>query len=81
MAQFRELLTDQTRVLGPDAPDTLTSRNNLAFWLAEAGQVEAAVAQFHELLTAHTRVLGPDAPNTLTTRNNLAFWLGEADQG
>ena len=27
---FRELLPDQERVLGPDHPDTLTTRNNIA---------------------------------------------------
>ena len=74
------LLADRTGVLGPDAPDTLASRSNLASSLAEAGQVETAVAGFHELLTDQTRVLGPDAPATLTTRNNLAFWLAEAGQ-
>ncbi|WP_406500406.1 tetratricopeptide repeat protein [Streptomyces sp. NBC_01590] len=29
---FAGLLTDQERVLGPDHPDTLTTRNNLASW-------------------------------------------------
>ena len=76
----RKLLADRTRVLGPDAPDTLLTRNNLASCLAEAGQVEAAVAQFRKLLADRTRVLGPDAPDTLATRNNLASWLAEAGQ-
>ena len=30
---FERLLTDQMRVLGPDAPNTLITRNNLAHWL------------------------------------------------
>jgi tetratricopeptide (TPR) repeat protein len=77
---YRELLADRTRVLGPDAPDTLTTRNNLASLLGRSGQVEAAVAQFGELLADRTRVLGPDAPATLATRNNLAFRLAEAGQ-
>ena len=33
IGQFRRLLDDQVRVLGPDHPDTLTTRNNLASWL------------------------------------------------
>jgi hypothetical protein len=36
----RELLPDQERVLGPDHPDTLTTRGNIAYWarmLAEKG--------------------------------------------
>ncbi|MFE2039163.1 hypothetical protein ACFXBB_39285 [Streptomyces scopuliridis] len=29
---FADLVADSLRVLGPDHPDTLTARNNLAFW-------------------------------------------------
>ena len=31
---YRQLLADQRRVLGPDAPQTLTTRNNLD-WLEQ----------------------------------------------
>ena len=65
---WRALLADQQRVLGPDAPDTLTTRNNLASWLGQAGQVEAAVEQSRALLADQQRVQGPDAPGTLATR-------------
>ena len=64
--------------LGPDHPDTLTARANLARWLGEAGQPDQAAAQYRDLLTDYLRVLGPDHPDTLTTRANLARWLGEA---
>ena len=36
-AQYRDLLTDRLRVLGPDHSDTLTTRGNLAHWLGVAG--------------------------------------------
>jgi hypothetical protein len=36
------LLADQGRVLGPDHPDTLTSRNNLANAYRAAGRTEKA---------------------------------------
>jgi tetratricopeptide (TPR) repeat protein len=75
---FERLLTDRTRVLGPDAPATLATRNNLASLLGESGRVAEAVTAFERLLTDRTRVLGPDAPATLTTRNNLASLLGES---
>jgi hypothetical protein len=32
VAAFEELLADHLRVLGPDHPNTLTTRNNLAHW-------------------------------------------------
>ena len=67
-------------MLGPDHPDTLTTRRNLARWLGEAGQPGQAANQFRDLLTDYLRVLGPDHPDTLTTRGNLAHWLGEAGQ-
>jgi hypothetical protein len=31
-SQFRDLLTDYLRVLGPDHPHTLTVRDQLAYW-------------------------------------------------
>ena len=34
---FEVLLADQVRVLGPDHPDALTTRNNLAYWRRQAG--------------------------------------------
>ncbi|WP_051893278.1 tetratricopeptide repeat protein, partial [Streptomyces erythrochromogenes] len=72
-------LTETTRHhLGEDHPDTLTTRNNLAYWRGEAGDAAGAAAAFADLLTDRARVLGPDHPNTLTTRNNLAYWRGEA---
>uniref|UniRef100_UPI002AD5A00C tetratricopeptide repeat protein n=1 Tax=Frankia sp. Cas3 TaxID=3073926 RepID=UPI002AD5A00C len=33
----RELLPDRERVLGPDHPDTLTTRHNIAAWTGLAG--------------------------------------------
>ena len=32
-----ELLPDRERVLGPDHPDTLTTRNNIAAWTGRTG--------------------------------------------
>ncbi|WP_461123923.1 tetratricopeptide repeat protein [Saccharothrix stipae] len=33
---FAELLADRLRVGGPDHPDTLAARNNLAYWRKQA---------------------------------------------
>lgn len=72
---FAELLTDRLRVLGPDHPDTLTTRSNLARWRGEAGDAVGAAEASEDLLEDMVRVLGPDHPHTLTTRNNLAYWM------
>ena len=60
------------RVLGPDHPDTLTSRNNLAGAYQSAGDLGRAIPLYEQTLTDRERVLGPDHPGTLTSRNNLA---------
>ena len=66
------------RVLGPEHPDTLTTRGNLACWTGEAGDAAGARDQFAALLPIRERVLGPEHPDTLTARANLARWTGEA---
>ena len=74
----QQLLDDRLRMLGPDHPDTLTSRNILAVWLGDSGRIDEAITAFEGLLADQQRVLGPDHPNTLNTRNNLAVWLGKS---
>jgi hypothetical protein len=76
VALYQTLLPVVEGTLGLDHPGTLTTRNNLAWWLGRSGRVGEAVDQFEVLLADRTRVLGPDHPDTLTTRNNLALWLG-----
>jgi len=61
------------RVLGPDHPDTLTFRNNLAITYESAGKLGQAIPLHQETVAARERVLGPNDPQTLTSRNNLAI--------
>ncbi|MGW2543157.1 tetratricopeptide repeat protein, partial [Kitasatospora sp. NPDC001574] len=65
-------LEDRVRVLGENAPDTLTSRNNLACAYQDAGDLAQAIPLHERTLEAMTRVLGENAPDTLTSRDNLA---------
>jgi Tetratricopeptide repeat/AAA ATPase domain len=64
-------------VLGPDHPNTLTTRNNVAYWTAQTGDAGEALRLSAELLHDEQRLLGPNHPNTLTTRNNIAGWTGQ----
>ncbi|MFC0436609.1 FxSxx-COOH system tetratricopeptide repeat protein [Kutzneria buriramensis] len=75
---FQRLYATATRCLGPDHPDTLTTRHNLARWRGQAGDPAGAATAFEALLTDQLRVLGPDHPSTLTTRSSIAYWRGEA---
>ncbi|MFD7218471.1 tetratricopeptide repeat protein, partial [Streptomyces cyaneofuscatus] len=80
---LRHLLDNESTVLGPDHPETLSSRNNLALALNDLGEHQQAVDLHQQTLAGRQRVLGPDHPDTLTSRNNLAaalHGLGEHQQ-
>ena len=62
----------QEQVLGPDHPDTLITRNNLAGAYDSVGRFGEAIELYERVLADQERILGPDHPDTLTVRNNLA---------
>ncbi len=68
----KSLAADCERALGPDHPDTLASRNNLAAAYRAAGRTAEAIPLHQQTLADRERVLGPDHPDTLASRNNLA---------
>ena len=47
---FTELLPDRERVLGPDHPDTLATRNNIASCAGEVGDAQGGIAAVYWLL-------------------------------
>ncbi|MFI9206109.1 tetratricopeptide repeat protein [Streptomyces sp. NPDC053048] len=75
---FHHLTATATQHLGPDHPDTLNSRDHLAYWRGRTGDAAGAAAAFAELLPDRQRVLGNDHPHTLATQSSLAWWRGEA---
>jgi serine/threonine protein kinase len=60
------------RILGPDHPDTLISRTNLASACLAAGRTAEATTLHEATLRLFESKLGPDHPHTLTSRNGLA---------
>ncbi|WP_432185961.1 tetratricopeptide repeat protein [Streptomyces sp. Tue6028] len=74
-ALHQQLLDTQSCLLGPDHPDTLASRSNLAIALYWMGEYVQAVDLDRRTLEDRTRILGPDHPDTLTSRSNLAIAL------
>ncbi|MGH3185373.1 MAG: tetratricopeptide repeat protein, partial [Streptosporangiaceae bacterium] len=62
------------RVSGPEHPDTLAARHQVARWTGDAGNPAAARDLLAGLLPVLERVLGPEHPRTLTDRANLAHW-------
>ena len=65
-------------MLGPEHPDTLTARDNLAHWTGQAGDAAGARDQFAALLPMHRAGPRPEHPRTLATRANLAVWTWKA---
>ena len=63
---------------GPEHPDTLTARHNLARWTGEAGDAAGTRDQLAALLLVSERDLGAEHPDTLATRHELARWTGQA---
>jgi len=59
--------------LGPDHPDTLTSRNDLAASYWKAGRLDRSVPLFEQTLKLSTAKLGPDHAATLLTQVNLGI--------
>jgi RNA polymerase sigma factor (sigma-70 family) len=74
------LAEDLVRLLGPDHPDTLNSRNSLAAAYLAAGRVDDAISLFEQILAVRQRMLGPDDSETLTSQNNLASAYQDAGQ-
>jgi tetratricopeptide (TPR) repeat protein len=75
-ARFNQRLLDHfTTLRGPDHPNTLVSRNNLANALYAQGKHAEAEAEHCAVLAIFERVLGPEHPDTLSSRNNLAGTL------
>ena len=63
---------------GPEHPDTLAARHELAHWTGEAGDAAGARDQYAALLPIRERVQGPEHPDTLSARHDLAAWTGAA---
>ena len=67
-----ESVTQAGDALGPDHPDTLNTRNNLAGAYRAAGRLDEAIPLSQQNLKDSEDLLGPHHPHTLTSRSNLA---------
>jgi hypothetical protein len=76
-----QLIADAYReddAYGPEHPDALAARGEIARWTGEAGDAAGARDQYAVLLPIEERVLGAEDRETLTTRGNLASYTGDA---
>ncbi len=72
--------SDCERILGPDHPTTLTSRDNLAHAYHRAERHDEAINLHRQTIADRERVLGPDHPDTFTSRDNLATAYHHAER-
>ena len=77
---FEKNLADSERILGPDHPDTLTSRNNLAGAYRAAGRHHEAITLFKDTLEVCEEVLSPGHPLTTRVRKSLETLERETNQ-
>jgi hypothetical protein len=69
-------LEDRLGVLGPDHPDTLVAKHELASTLAVLlGDFAGARALYEQVLEVRLRILGPDHPRTCSAMIDLADTL------
>ncbi|MFC5218610.1 FxSxx-COOH system tetratricopeptide repeat protein [Streptomyces coerulescens] len=76
----QRVLDFETRTLGPQHADTLTSRNHLANALFGMGEPAEAIRLLRQTLEDRNRTLGPASPDTLTSRHDLACALDGTGQ-
>ncbi len=72
-AEFQDILTAQLRVQGPDHPDTLAARSEIAIEMVRRGKLAGAEAEFRDILAVRLRVQGPNHPSTLETSKVVDF--------
>ena len=72
---LRWAVEKRTELFGPEHPDSLLSRNNLANALRAQGQFAEAEQEHRAVLALRKRVLGQQHPDVLASRNNLAAAL------
>ena len=71
--EFRDVIRLKEKIFGPEDPNTLRSRNNLAAVLGMEGKYAEAEVEFRALVPLAEKVFGPENPYTLDTRYNLRF--------
>ncbi|MGI8685851.1 MAG: tetratricopeptide repeat protein [Acidimicrobiales bacterium] len=82
VAVWEQTTTRLSGALGPEHPDTLTSRDNLAYAYLWADDLDRAIPLYETTLAERERALGPEHPGTLSSRDNLAgAYLVTGDPG
>jgi hypothetical protein len=79
LVQCQGLLAIRERTSGPEHPDTVAARQDVAHWtgMADAGR---ARDEYAALVPLAIRVLGSKHPRTVAIRRDLAVWTEKAGE-
>ena len=69
---YRNVIETRSRVLGPEHPDTLASRNRLVYALNEEEKHAEAETEARQVVELREKILGFEHADTLLSRYNLA---------
>jgi hypothetical protein len=61
---YQDVFDKRKDLLGPEHPDTLTTRKNIVLLLSNQGKCEEALQAFQEVFDIWKRELGPEHPST-----------------
>ncbi len=72
LPDLERAMRQREQALGPDHPDTVRSRADVAEVYVQLGRLEEALPLLERALVGCERALGPDHPDTLRNRESLA---------
>ncbi|MFH8571946.1 protein kinase [Streptomyces sp. NPDC017993] len=72
---------EREQLLGPDHPDTLTSRFEAGRALGRTGRPDAALSACEQVAAVRARTLGADHPDTLAARQEVGVSLDRLGRG
>jgi tetratricopeptide (TPR) repeat protein len=75
VTEYREAVTSMERIHGPNHPDTITSRHQLADALDTAGNAAEAEKEYRRVLNLTEELYGPRSTDALSQRHTLAIFL------
>jgi tetratricopeptide (TPR) repeat protein len=78
--EFSQAISLIAKNRGPDHPDALAYRTNLAESLFATGQRDKALSINKEVLEVRLRTVGPDDLATITSKDRIAFMLAQLGQ-
>jgi Tetratricopeptide repeat len=80
LARWRGWYDRVESTLGKDHPETVRTRNTIAFYTGYTVEMRQALESFRNLLPYQEQVLGKDHPDTLITKDGIALCTGEAGE-